>query len=385
MRGQGRLERRVAHAAGQAGLRGPAGGSMRLRQACRAVAALMVAALLSSCATDRLPMQGASRTVPTPSPGRVESGAASGLESAYVQVVERVSPSVVLIQTPRGLGSGVVLDAKGHILTNHHVVSEAKKITVVAPDGRRYDGALRGAFPPEDLAVIRAEGSNLQPARFGDSNKLRVGEIVLAIGNPLGLQSSVTTGIVSAVGRTISLGPDGPTLLGAIQTSAPINPGNSGGALVNLDGEVVGIPTLAATNPEAGGVAPGIGFAVASSRALDLANQIVQSGHVTNPHRAYLGVEVANISGPRVLVASVTPGGPAERAGIAVGDIIVRVGGKEVTSAAALATRLAHLEAGQRVAVDLIRAGHQETVQVELASFPTADHVLPAPPESPQR
>jgi putative serine protease PepD len=171
---------------------------------------------------------------------------AAAVEQQFVAVVRQTQPQVVQIQTDSGLGSGVIFDAEGHIVTNAHVVGAATQLLVTMADGRRFDARLVGSYAPDDLAVVDiGSGNGITPARFADSSKLAVGEIVLAEGNPLGLQSSVTNGIISALGRNVSEG-QGVVLPSAIQTSAPINPGNSGGALIDIHGQVVGIPALAA-------------------------------------------------------------------------------------------------------------------------------------------
>ena len=209
-------------------------------------------------------------------------------------MVRQVLPSVVQIRTPAGLGSGVVLDTNGNIVTNAHVAGNATTFQVqVAGNPAPRDAKLVGSYPPDDLAVIHVgDTSGLQPARFGDSDKAQAGDVVLAVGNPLGLSSSVTEGIISATGRTVTeptAAGSAAALPGAIQTSAPINPGNSGGALVNASGQVIGIPTLAAASPQSGTQAQGIGFAIPSKLARDIAGQLITSGHVTNSHRAALG------------------------------------------------------------------------------------------------
>src|SRR6266700_586322 len=215
--------------------------------------------------------------------------------ASYASVVRQVLPSVVLIRTENGLGSGVVLDRSGNIVTNAHVAGNATKFQVqVAGDTAPRSARLVGTYPPDDLAVIRADDpSGLQPARFGDSGTVQASDVVLAIGNPLGLSGSVTQGIISATDRAVTepatpgsagQGWAAATLPGAIQTSAPINPGNSGGALVSTSGQVIGIPTLAAASPQGGAQAQGIGFAIPSNLARDVATQIIDSGHVTNSH-----------------------------------------------------------------------------------------------------
>jgi putative serine protease PepD len=194
-------------------------------------------------------------------------------------------------------------------------------------------------------------GRRIRPARFADSSKLAVGEIVLAEGNPLGLQSSVTDGIISALGRSVSEG-QGVVLPDAIQTSAPINPGNSGGALVDLQGQVIGIPTLAAANPQLGTAAAGIGFAIPSNTVTDIASQIVRYGRVVNSHRAALGANLADSPArPGALIVALQEGGPAAKAGLALGDLLEKIDGSEIADASALATVLAHHRPGDKVAI----------------------------------
>jgi S1-C subfamily serine protease len=316
-----------------------------------------------------------SQVVGTPAAGAsnqlVDNGALQQLQQEYEAVVQKVSPSVVVIETSSGLGSGIVLDTKGDIVTNAHVVGSATSFTVTLADGRQFKGSLVGTFTANDIAVIRINAPNLQPATFADSSKLQVGEVVMAVGNPLGLQTSVTQGIVSALGRTVSEG-GGVTLPGTIQTSAAINPGNSGGALVDINGDVVGIPTLAAVDQQIGGSAPGIGFAIPSNDAQDFANQLITSGRVTNSHRAYLGIRSANVLGaPGVLVYAVANGGPASQAGITTQELIVSVDGKPTPDSSALSVVLAGLEPGQKVAVVVEKAdGTRSTVQVTLGQIP---------------
>ena len=295
-------------------------------------------------------------------------------QSDFVDVVGRVRPSVVEISTGSGLGSGVAYDDKGNIVTNAHVVGNATDVQVTTVDGRTLRGTVVGAFPPDDLAVVRVSGSGAPPAgKFGDSSKVKVGQIVLAIGNPLGLESSVTEGIVSSTGRTVPAG-DGVVLPSTIQTSAPINPGNSGGALVDLDSQVIGIPTLAAVNPELG-AAPGIGFAVPSNTVKRIADQIIANGTVTDSGRAALGVTGTNVMTPvgdpiGVLVRGVQGQRAADQAGIRPGDIITAVDGKPTRTMEALQAVLADLAVGQRVNVDVIRSdGRKEAVQVTLGSL----------------
>jgi putative serine protease PepD len=189
---------------------------------------------------------------------------ASSLQQRFVSIVEAVSPSVVQIGTPVALGSGVVFDARGDVVTNAHVVENATRFVVTLASGDSHPATLVGRDVAMDLAVIRITGARPRPATFANSAQVKVGDLTLAIGNPLGLRSSVTEGIVSAVGRNVPE-TNSVTLSSVIQTSAAINPGNSGGALVDLSGQVIGIPTLAAVDPEMGAEAPGIGFAIASN------------------------------------------------------------------------------------------------------------------------
>ena len=307
----------------------------------------------------------------SPSAAASGSSLAEQLQQQFVSVVQTVSPAVVVIQTSSGLGSGVVFDNQGDIVTNAHVVGTATRFNVTTSDGKSFDGRLVGTFPADDIAVVKVSGQNVRAATFGDSSKLVVGDIVMAIGNPLGLQSSVTEGIVSAVGRTVTE-PGGASLPNVIQTSAPINPGNSGGALVDLEGQVVGIPTLAAVDPELGGTAPGIGFAIPSNLAKDIATQLIEHGKVVSSHRAYLGIRAANVtSGGGVLVYAVTAGGPAAKAGIKPGELITRVAGQPISDVGVLSAVLAGLAPDQTVPVEIVRAdGTKATVQVTLGELP---------------
>jgi S1-C subfamily serine protease len=298
-------------------------------------------------------------------------GTAAGvaLQTSIVNVVRSVSPSVVQIEDRAGLGSGIVFDSRGDIVTNNHVVSGATSFTVTTSTGKRYPAKLVGAFPPDDIAVIRVSGAALKPATFADSSALRVGDLAIAIGNPLGLQSSVTDGIVSAF-RQAMPEPGNVTLPAVIQTSAAINPGNSGGALVDIKGRVIGIPTLAATDPELGGSAPGIGFALPSNLVKDIAGQIATHGKVIDSHRAYLGVAVGQATNG-VYVGSVTPGGPAARAGIHAADLIVSVDRRATPTTASLSAVLAELKPGQRVPVAVTRQnGTRTSVTVTLGTYP---------------
>jgi putative serine protease PepD len=347
--------------------------------------AAAVTLALSACAEERPAPPAAEETPPptsTPTavvrpdapgarPGDVTS-VARALEQEFAAVVEHVNPSVVLITTPTNIGSGVVFDDAGNIVTNAHVVGSGSTLGVVTADGTEHRATLVGTFPLNDLAVVNVEGgAGLSPATFADSNALRVGDVVLAIGNPLGLQSSVTEGIVSATGRILT-DPTGAALPDVIQTSAAINPGNSGGALVNLDGQVVGIPTLAAMDPGLGGAAPGIGFAIPSNTVTDISSQLIEHGTVVHTRRAYLGIEAGNVMGRQgVLVHEVVPDGPADRAGIEPGSLITNIAGAPIPDRAMLASVLAALEPGDPVVIELTsQDGRSRQLEAILGELP---------------
>ncbi|MGW7367824.1 S1C family serine protease [Streptomyces sp. NPDC054841] len=304
------------------------------------------------------------------------------LESAYRTVIKNVLPSVVQIESGDGLASGIVYDAKGHIVTNAHVVGGEKDFKVTVATGKQAVAAgLVGTYPEQDLAVIKLDSlpARLVPAKFGDSAAVEVGHIVLAMGSPLGLSSSVTQGIVSGVGRTVSESEQGDgtgaTIGNMVQTSAAINPGNSGGALVNLDSEVIGIPTLAATDPAlGGGAAPGIGFAIPASLVRTVADQIIEHGRVTDSGRSALDITGRTVltddyRPTGVAVVEVTKGGAADRAGIRSGDIIVRIGDDEITTITSLAGALAPRRPGEKVTVTYERAGKRATAEVTLGEI----------------
>ena len=341
-------------------------------------AAAFAVLLLAACSSSspHASPRGSSSAAPTlgrATPGGSAPVNLAQLQDAYRSVARKVLPSVVQIKTDSGLGSGIVFDSGGNIVTNAHVVADATSFRVTLADGHSYNASLVGTFVPDDLAVVRVSGGGSLPAAtFADSSTLQVGDLVMAVGNPLGLQSSVTEGIVSATGRTVSEG-NGVTITNAVQTSAAINPGNSGGALVDLSGDVVGIPTLAAVDPQlGGGAAPGIGFAIPSNTVRDIASQLIRNnGHVTNSHRAFMGIRAATVTGGGVLVSSVDPGGPAARAGLQAGDVITAVDGKDTPDADALTSILATLEPGDVARVAVIHAdGSQATVNVTLGEIP---------------
>jgi putative serine protease PepD len=326
--------------------------------------AVVAGVALATDPTPPRPTTSANRTIPKPSTG------ALAFQQAIVDVVQSVSPSVVQIEDQKGLGSGIVLDTRGHIVTNSHVVAGGTSFVVTTQNGSRYPARLVGSFPADDLAVIKISATGLHPATFADSSTLQVGDIAVAIGNPLGLRSSVTQGIVSAFREAVQEDSN-VTLPLMIQTSADINPGNSGGALVDLAGHVIGIPTLAATDPEFGGSAPGIGFALPSNLVKEIAGQIVENGRVVDSHRAYLGVRVGDTNGQGVYVASVKVGGAAAKAGIHVGDVIASVDGTPTSTTNALSAVLSQLKPGRVVPIVVRRQdGMKASLDVTLATYP---------------
>ncbi|MET7477861.1 trypsin-like peptidase domain-containing protein [Streptomyces sp. NPDC005648] len=301
------------------------------------------------------------------------------LQSDYQKVIKQALPSVVQIEAGSSLGSGIVYDDKGHIVTNAHVVGNEKTFKVTTANSEdTLTAKLVYSYPDQDLAVVKLDKvpSGLKAASFADSSKVQVGQIVLAMGSPLGLSSSVTQGIVSATGRTVSEGGSdggtGATIPNMVQTSAAINPGNSGGALVDLDGQVIGIPTLAATDPELGGsAAPGIGFAIPASMVKTVAGQIVESGKVTDSGRAALGITGRTVvddsyQAAGVAVVEVKSGGAADKAGIEAGDIITRLGDTDITTITSLSEALAAQKPGERTSVTFTRNGIEKKVDVTL-------------------
>ncbi|GAA1953490.1 S1C family serine protease [Kitasatospora viridis] len=304
------------------------------------------------------------------------------LQDDYQQVIGNVLPSVVQITTASGLGSGIIYDTKGDIVTNAHVVGSATSFQVsLANSSNQLDATLVGSYPDSDLAVIKLSSppGGLRPAVFGDSSKVELGQITLAMGSPLGLSSSVTQGIVSGTGRTVtepkSTDSPGATIGNMVQTSAAINPGNSGGALVNLSSQVIGINTLAAVDQQLNGsAAPGIGFAIPSATITSIADQLIQSGKVTNSGRAALGISARTYYGSDfkpagVVVVSTTSGGPAAAAGMQPGDVITKVGNTQVSSLSDLTTALASLTPGSQTPVTYTRNGQSSTVQVTLGTL----------------
>jgi serine protease Do len=271
-----------------------------------------------------------------------------------------------------GLGSGFITDPKGYILTNFHVVEGAQKLTVQLSDEREFEAEVVGTDKPSDLAVIKIKGkvpADLVPLKFGDSDKLEIGEWVVAVGAPFGLYESVTTGIISAKGRQNT----GISTYGNfLQTDAAINPGNSGGPLVNLDGQAVGINT--AIYSQSGGY-QGIGFAIPVNLAKNIMESLIKNGKVI---RGWLGVSIQPVSQDiaealglksrrGALVGDVVPDGPADKAGLKRGDVIVKLNGMEVRDANDLMNRIALVQPGSAVELTVIREGKEQTVKAKVA------------------
>jgi serine protease Do len=278
----------------------------------------------------------------------------------------------------RGAGSGVIVNADGTILTNNHVIEGASEILVTMQDKREFKAKVLGRDPKTDLAVVKIEKvegkGQLRPAALGDSDKLRVGEWVLAIGNPFGFSSTVTAGIVSAKGRFIGAGPYDDF----IQTDAPINPGNSGGPLFNMRGEVVGI-NAAIFSPS--GASVGIGFAVPVNTAKTLLPELISKGKVT---RGYLGINIQDVtddlasslglkSTKGALVSEVLEDSPAQKAGFKRGDVVTTFNGKEIENSRELASVVAATPVGKSVTVKVLREGKEMSLQVQTGDLSTHD------------
>jgi len=268
-----------------------------------------------------------------------------------------------------GMGSGVAIDDQGHILTNNHVVEDADEVRIKFVDGKELAAKVVGTDPKTDLAVVKVDGKT-QPAEFGDADKLRVGEWVMAIGNPFGLDHSVTVGVLSAKGR-YGFAPG--KLEDFLQTDASINPGNSGGPLVNLSGKIVGINTMIA------GLGTGVGFAVSEAIAKPIARQLMEHGKVT---RAYIGIGMQTLTpdlqhalgaqtpAKGALVSQVQKESPAARAGIQVGDIVIRVAGKPVADSRAVQHAVLGLKVGEELPVVVWREGKELEFKLKTAELP---------------
>ena len=294
--------------------------------------------------------------------------------SSVAGVAEAVLPSVVDITTGEGEGSGVIYNADGTIVTNNHVVEGATgQVTVTFSNGKTAKATVVGTDPLGDIAVIKAQGvSGLTAAKFGDSDAARVGDTVLAIGSPLGLQGSVSEGIISALHRTISEGSDqqggsARSISDALQTDAAINPGNSGGALVNLAGEVVGINTAIATSGGQSSGNIGVGFAISSNRVKSAADQLLKGGKVSHP---YLGVKLSDADTPGAFIADVVADGPAAKGGLQKGDLVVKIDSQAINDSTALINVVQAHKVGDKLTMTVQRNGGQQQVTVTLGDTP---------------
>ena len=275
----------------------------------------------------------------------------------------------------RALGSGVIVSADGYILTNHHVIDGAQDIKVDMNDGRTLDAKLIGSDPPSDLALLKISAMGLAYLTPGDSEKVRVGDVALAIGNPLGIGQTVTMGIISAKGRSGRAGPGSGNFEDFLQTDAPINQGNSGGALVNTIGELIGINSQIV--PGNGGGNIGIGFAIPSNMARTVMDQLVKDGKV---RRGQLGITVRRVDSDLaasmgmseakgVMVNSVRPGSAAERAGIHQGDVITAIDGSPANDTNAFRNRIASMAPGTEVTLTVLRDNREQKIRATLGEF----------------
>jgi S1-C subfamily serine protease len=369
------------------------------------VAGFFVAALIVGCglligprpATAQLAFNPPLAAAAAPAPGSIAA------------VAQSVGPAVVSVRTDQGLGSGVIYDPSGLILTNAHVLQGAQSITIGLVDGRHFPGKVVGADTGFDVAVMKIDGSNLPTAVLGDSASLQVGDAVAAIGNPFGFDHTLTSGVVSALNRPVSEG-QGSYSQPMIQTDAAINPGNSGGPLLDMNGQVMGITTLVAS-PQ-GIPAQGLGFAVPIETAKRVADQLVQSGKVTHSGQPYMGVALADINRPDTtpgfpsapgqpglpglpgipggggrrgqqpaptppsgvdhgaLVSDLQAGGPSASAGLQTGDVIVNFDNYDIYNPDELLQRLVLHKPGDQVQIGIIRNGGQISVPLTIGEAP---------------
>ncbi|QEC50189.1 PDZ domain-containing protein [Baekduia soli] len=292
------------------------------------------------------------------------------------QIYAAASPAVVSIRTSSGTGTGFLIDDKGTLVTNDHVVETSKTVSVkFGTDGRTISGEVRGVDPSSDLAVVHIDPSaappDAKPLQFADSRGVSVGDTVIAIGNPFGLDRTATEGIVSSLGRTLQA-PNGFQIDGVIQTDAAINPGNSGGPLLDDGGKVIGVNSQIATNGVSNGNV-GIGFAVPSNTVRQVVPGLEQGKTVSH---AWLGVETGSSSSDPTStsggaqITDVTPGGPADDAGLQVGDVVTKIDGTAVNDATDLSTAINGKAAGDRITLTVRRAGDQQQLDVRLRERP---------------
>jgi serine protease Do len=325
----------------------------------------------------------------------------AGTDEEYARLVDAVLPSVVSITSQRtmqsrsdrlspfdlllgnrsartqavetSLGSGVIVSKEGHIITNYHVIEQMNEIEVQLSDDRTFRATLLGSDPAADIAVLKINAPNLQPLPLGDSESVRVGQLVFAIGNPFGLGETVTTGIISAKGRRA--GED--SAVEYLQTDAAVNRGNSGGPLINLHGEIVGINSAIFSNNDEGNWL-GISFAVPSNTARRALESVIKRGRIV---RTYLGVTITNVtpelarqiqldSTKGAFITDVVPGSPAERSGLQAGDVALEVNGRTITDSVALRNRLNEVDVGEKVELKISRVGVIKSIMAEMAEAP---------------
>jgi serine protease DegQ len=356
-------------------------------RAARAAVAVLLAAALAGCTVpspesevqDPQARESRARSAPAPvtaAAPRANASAQAAGAGDIPGIVRKVEPSVVTIQHDQGTGSGVVWSRDGVVVTNAHVVGEARDVQVAFFDGQRADGRVRATDPDTDLAVVEVERDDLQPATF-QKTLPAVGELAVAMGSPLGFQNTITAGIISGLHREIpgSAEQGIRSLVDLIQTDAAISPGNSGGALVNARGEVVGI-NVAYIPPEQGAVA--IGFAIPGATAVDVVGQLLRDGRATH---SYLGIqpdqvtrEVATQLGldqaSGVVVLAAIDGGPAAKAGLRPGDVIVAIDDARIETVEDLFSELRQRKPGSRVRLTIMRDGRQQEATVTLADRP---------------
>lgn len=305
-------------------------------------------------------------------------------DNAVSRIVEEVGPTVVNIRVrvtkknilgeevqSEGLGSGVIFTGDGYIITNNHVAGAAEEILVTLFDGKEYPAELIGGDPNTDIAVVKIEAERmLDAASFISIDDVRVGELAIAVGSPFGLQQTVTTGVISAIGRDITISPDTLPMVNLIQTDAAINQGNSGGPLINSSGQVIGINTLI-FSPS--GASAGIGFSIPSDTAVNIANQIIKYGRARIP---YIGVEMGenetDIVG--VYIINTLEGYPAREAGIKTGDVIIEFDGAPVKTPFELFAEILKRNVGQEVDLKIYREGKYKTITLTLAEAPYTEN-----------
>lgn len=366
----------------------------------------------TTAAAESNPSTEANNQVTTPSPAVQGSGS---VYNPVARIAQQVGPAVVRIdstrtvnnpnaqmfndpffrnffgsqmpqmpdkEVQRGLGSGFIINKDGTILTNAHVVDGAEKVTVTLKDGRTFQGKVMGRDPVTDVAVVKVDATNLPVVKIGDSKTLQPGETAIAIGNPLGLDNTVTEGIISATGRSSGQVGIPDKRVNFIQTDAAINPGNSGGPLLNQNGEVIGINTAIIQG------AQGLGFAIPIDTAQGISDQLIASGKVEHP---FLGIQMVTLtpevkqeinSNPNsglsvyndsgVLIVKVVPDSPAAKAGLRAGDVIEKVNGQAVKDADALQQSVESSQVGKNLQLDLKRNGQQMNVAVKAGAYPTA-------------